>query len=349
MQNRRIPDNYTHLPGLASTYLTVLVTDVIILHINRKLSFTAILGYFIGGITLDIENLRYFISVAQLLNFSEAARQNNVPQPKISRSILELETQLNAKLFFRTNRDVSLTHEGEIFLPYAIDIVDMAAKASDMVDQVHSGRTGYLSIAAVSTTSRILASFLSVFSTQYPDIMIDITQNTGKSQTLAMMENRFDFHFAPLSLLPLNGSLDYIVTHSDKLVLVVPKGHRLAQGKLDFNKLFQEKFIMISQPESPHLYNEVMAVCAAHHTIPKIIHRYDKAESVLLSVGSGLGVAILPKGLTKAFLTDAVDVVPLDPEGHEMDYVCAWPKQSKNPCSKFFLDVIKEYFPRPPE
>ena len=298
---------------------------------------------------MDIENLRYFISVAQLLNFSEAARQNNVPQPKISRSILELETQLKAKLFFRTNRDVSLTREGETFLPYAIDLVDMAAKASDMVDQVHSGRTGYLSIATVSTTSRTLASFLSVFSTQYPDIMIDITQNTGKAQALAMMENRFDFHFAHLTMLPKDGRLDYIVTHRDKLVLVVPKGHRLAQGKLDYNKLFQEKFIMISQPESPQLYNRVMEICAAHNTIPKVIHRYDKAESVLLSVGSGLGVAILPMGLTKAFLPDAVDIVPLDPEGYKIDYVCAWPKQSVNPCSKIFLDVMKDYFPQPPE
>jgi DNA-binding transcriptional LysR family regulator len=303
-------------------------------------------GRFIGGTALDIENLRYFISVASLLNFSEAARQNNVPQPKISRSILELETQLKAKLLFRTNRDVSLTREGETFLPYAIDIVDMAAKASDMVDQVHSGRTGYLSIATVSTTSRTLASVLSVFSTQYPDIIIDITQNTGKAQMMAMLENRFDFHFAHLSMLPKDGRLDYIITHRDKLVLVVPKGHRLTQGVLDFNKLFQEKFIMISEPESPQLYSEIMAICAAHNTIPKVIHRYDKAESVLLSVGSGLGVSILPMGLTKAFLPDAVDVIPLDTEGPEIDYVCAWPKQSKNPCSKIFLEVIREYFPQ---
>ncbi len=296
---------------------------------------------------MDIENLRYFISVAQLLNFSEAARQNNVPQPKISRSILELETQLNAKLFFRTSRDVSLTREGETFLPYAIDLVDLAAKASDMVDQVHSGRTGYLSIATVSTTSRTLASFLSVFSTQYPDIIIDITQNTGKAQMMAMLDNRFDFHFAHLSMLPEDGRLDYIVTHKDKLVLVVPKGHRLTHGELDFDKLFQEKFIMISEPESPQLYSEIMAICAAHHAMPKVIHRYDKAESVLLSVGSGLGVSILPMGLTKAFLPDAVDVIPLDLEGPQIDYICAWPKQSKNPCSKLFLEVIREYFPHP--
>jgi transcriptional regulator with XRE-family HTH domain len=49
--------------------------------------------------------------VAQLRNYSEAARQNNVPQPKISRCIFALETQLNAKLFYRTNREVSLTRE----------------------------------------------------------------------------------------------------------------------------------------------------------------------------------------------------------------------------------------------
>jgi DNA-binding transcriptional LysR family regulator len=298
-------------------------------------------GYFFGGTSLNIENLKYFISVAQLLNFSEAARQNNVPQPKISRSILELETQLKAKLLFRTNRNVSLTREGETFLPYAIDIVNMAEK-------VHSGRTGYLSIATVSTTSRTLASFLSVFSTQYPDIIIDITQNTGKAQMLAMLENRFDFHFAHLSMLPKDGRLDYIVTHRDKLVLVVPKGHRLTQGKLDFDKLFQEKFIMISEPESPQLYSEVMNICAAHNAIPKVIHRYDKAESVLLSIGSGLGVSILPMGLTKAFLPEAVDVIPLE-EGPEIAYVCAWPKQTRNPCSKLFIEVLRECFPQPKE
>jgi DNA-binding transcriptional LysR family regulator len=163
------------------------------------------------------------------------------------------------------------------------------------------------------------------------------------------MENRFDFHFAHLSMLPKDGRLDYIVTHRDKLVLVVPKGHRLSQGKLDFNKLFQEKFIMISQPESPHLYSKVMEICAAHNATPKVIHRYDKAESVLLSVGSGLGVAILPMGLTKAFLPDAVDVIRLDSESPEIEYVCAWPKQSTNPCSKIFLDVIREYFATPKE
>ncbi len=295
---------------------------------------------------MEIEDLKYFISVAQLLNFSEAGRQNNVQQPKISRSIHELETQLGAKLFVRTNRDVSLTREGETFLPYAIDIVQTAEKAADMVEQVHSGRTGYLSIATVSTTARILASCLSVFSKQYPDILIDITQNSGGAQATAMLENRYDFHFAHLSMLPKDGRLDHVLIHRDKLVLVVPKGHRLTRGEFDFSSIFHENFIMISQPQSPQLYDQIMRLFVSYHKMPKIIHRYDKAESVLLSVSSGLGVTILPLGLTKAFFAGDVDIIPLESEGLEIDYVCAWPRQARNPSSKLFLEVVRNFFPQ---
>ena len=295
---------------------------------------------------MEIENLKYFISVAQLLNFSEAGRQNQVQQPKISRSIHELETQLGAKLFVRTNRDVSLTREGETFLPYAIDLVHTAQKASDMVEQVHSGRTGYLSIATVSTASRMLASCLSVFSKQYPDILIDITQNTGSAQATAMLENRYDFHFAHYAMLPKDGRFDYVETHRDKLVLVVPKGHRLTHGTFDFESLYHENFIMISQPESPQLYDQIMKLFISYHKMPKIVHRYDKAEAVLLSVSSGLGVSILPSGLTKAFLSEDVDIIPLDSEGLEITYVCAWPKQARNPSSKLFIEVVKDFFPK---
>ncbi len=295
---------------------------------------------------LEIDDLKYFISVAQLLNFSEAGRQNNVLQPKISRSIHELETQLGAKLFVRTNRDVSLTREGDTFLPYAIDLVRTSQKATDMVEQVHSGRTGYLSISTVSTTGRMLAACLSVFSKQYPDILIDITQNSGGAQATAMLENRFDFHFAHLSMLPKDGRFNYVITHKDKLVLVVPKGHRLTRGEFDFSSIFYENFIMISQPESPQLYDQIMKLLSSYHIMPKVVHRYDKAESVLLSVSSGLGVAILPLGLTKAFFSEDVDIIPLDSEGLEIEYVCAWPKQARNPSSKLFLEVVKNFFPR---
>ena len=293
---------------------------------------------------MDLDHLKYFVSVAQTLNFSEAARLNGVQQPKISRSILELETELGAQLFFRTKRDVFLTREGSTFLPYATDVVATLQKAAFNVEQIHSGRTGYLSIATVSTTGYILTGCLSIFAQRYPEILVDITQNTGSAQAQAMLGNRFDFHFAHRSMLPDDGRMDYLVTHTDKLVLVVPHGHKLAKKKLDYSELLSERFIMISQPESPQLHSQIMDIFASQHFVPKVVQRYDRAESVLLSVGSGLGVSILPMGLTKAFVSDAVDIVPLDIPGAEIVYVCAWLKNLSNPSSKLFLDIIRSYF-----
>ena len=293
---------------------------------------------------MDLNHLKYFVSVAQTLNFTEAARLNGVQQPKISRSILELETELGAQLFYRTKRDVFLTREGKTYLPYAVDVLEMLQKAAFNVEQVHTGSTGYLSIATVSTTSYILTGCLSKFTKKYPGILIDITQNTGKAQAQAMLGNRFDFHFAHQSMLPDDGRMDSLVTHTDKLVLVVPKGFKKARGKFELSDLFNERFIMISQPESPQLHSQIMDIFAAQHAVPKVVQRYDKAESVLLSIGSGLGISILPMGLTKAFLSDTVDIVPLDIPGAEITYVCAWPKDLLNPSAKLFLDVMRNYF-----
>ena len=75
---------------------------------------------------MDINQLRYFISVAQTLNFSEAARRNGLTQPSISHHISELEKQLGTRLFVRDKRSVSLTDTGRAFLPSALEIVELA-------------------------------------------------------------------------------------------------------------------------------------------------------------------------------------------------------------------------------
>lgn len=64
------------------------------------------------GLNLDIERLKYFISVAHTLNFSEAARRNGLTQAAISYHINELEKELNCKLFIRSKRNVIITPSG---------------------------------------------------------------------------------------------------------------------------------------------------------------------------------------------------------------------------------------------
>ena len=69
---------------------------------------------------MDINQLKYFITVTQTLNFSEAARRHGISQPSISHHINELEKQVGAKLFLRDKHRVTLTAAGQELLPYEI-------------------------------------------------------------------------------------------------------------------------------------------------------------------------------------------------------------------------------------
>lgn len=100
-----------------------------------------------GNHIMDMNQLNYFISVAQTLNFTEAAKRNGITQPSISHHINELEKQLGARLFLRDRRSVTLTDAGREFLPYAMEIVETAQDAICRVKQTEDGSKGHISIA----------------------------------------------------------------------------------------------------------------------------------------------------------------------------------------------------------
>ena len=70
---------------------------------------------------------------------------------------------------------------------------------------------------------------------------------------------------------------------------------------------------------------------------------------MLLAVGAGLGISILPQAITKVFFSDNVEAIPLDLECAGRTYVVAWHRQSVNPTAHLFLDVVREVLGQPEE
>lgn len=144
---------------------------------------------------MNLNQIKSFLSVSQTLNFTNAAKQNDVPQSTISRQIHDLEQQLGVKLFYRTKRDVRLTEEGRTFLPYAREILDAARKGAYAVKQLHDGARGRLNIATVPSSSAFLAKCLRLFGQMYPDIVVDVTYVSSGDPLLGEGEDHYDFHF----------------------------------------------------------------------------------------------------------------------------------------------------------
>ena len=305
---------------------------------------------------MHLNQIKSFITVSQVLNFTNAARQNGVPQSTISRQINDLEQQLGVKLFYRTKRDVRLTQEGRAFLPYAQEILDAAKKGAFAVRQLHEGAEGRLSIATIDDSDQFLAMCLQEFSRKYPGIIVDLTYMSHGEPLQSEVDDPYDFHFHYLDMIPDSDEYEIRETHTTQLCFVSSKtGHTdmpepdddtdFVDG-LDLSSLPHQKFILISEEENPILYMQIMNYCQTHRFTPQIANRFSDIKSVLLSVGSGLGISILPlktADILSALPQTGIQVTPIDDESYAITCAVAWKKSLLNPAAELFLQIMEEH------
>lgn len=294
---------------------------------------------------MDINQLNCFISVAQTLNFSEAARRNYVSQSTVSRYISEIEKEFGAKLFIRSHRDVFLTNEGKALLPYAIEIVDTMKKASNVIKQMRDGGNGRLTVACDVTSFSFPIKCITAFSEKYPDITIDLKQidGVGRSELITGGEE-YDFCFMPRDMLPESPDIETIITHSDPLYVVVNKNSYIARKKsISFTQLSKEKFVLLSETVSPILYMEIMDLFRTFHIEPDVVNTFDDVKSMFVAVNSGMGMSIVPDSVA-AFATNGNAVaVPVSDADTSIVYVMAWSKRLSNPAARLFIETAKQF------
>lgn len=305
---------------------------------------------------MHLNQIKSFITVSQVLNFTNAARQNGVPQSTISRQINDLEQQLGVKLFYRTKRDVRLTQEGRAFLPYAQEILDAAKKGAFAVRQLHEGAEGRLSIATIDDSDQFLAMCLQEFSRKYPGIIVDLTYVSHGEPLQSEVDDPYDFHFHYLDMIPDSEEYEIRETHTTQLCFVSSKTAHTDMAKpdddtdfvdgFDFSSLPHQKFILISEEENPILYMQIMNYCQTHRFTPQIANRFSDIKSVLLSVGSGLGISILPLKTTEilsALPQTGIQVTPIGDESYAITCAVAWKKSLLNPAAELFLQIMEEH------
>ena len=118
----------------------------------------------------------------------------------------------------------------------------------------------------------------------------------------------------------------------------------LADEPLDFSRLTGERFIAISESDGPALYNEIRHVCETRGFSPNVVCQYDRAEAVLLSVGAGTGIAIVPEAVASVFYSNNVKLKRIPGSDAIRTYVVAWHRNVTNPAAKLFLEVVRELF-----
>lgn len=293
---------------------------------------------------MDIHQLDCFITVAQTLNFSEAARQNYVSQSTVSRYISDLEKEFGVQLFARSHRDVIITNEGKALLPYAIEIVDTLKKAKTVVNQMNKGGQGKISLGCDVTSLLFPAKCIADFTAKYPDITINISQLDQADRSFAITGGEYDFCFMPRDMVPESSGIESIITHCETLSVVTAKNSKFKGRKsISLHEIADEKLLLLSESAAPIVYMEIMDLLRTFHISPKIENVFDDLVSLYVSSSSGIGISIVPDSIVEYTSSQNTDAFAIDDADTSIAYVMAWSKNISNPAARLFLETVKKY------
>jgi len=143
---------------------------------------------------LDLRKLRYFLTVAEELHFGRAAQRLHLAQPPLTRQISALETELGFRLFDRTSRTVTLTAQGQHFLPYARAALEHARLAQDIAAKLAAGSTGQLVVGYASSIalSELFSQTLQAFAQRFPDVQLTLVESASGSLHTHVLDGRID-------------------------------------------------------------------------------------------------------------------------------------------------------------
>lgn len=179
---------------------------------------------------MELRQLRYFIKVAETLNFSVASRELSITQSTLSQQIGQLEKELSQQLFQRNSHEVLLTEAGETLLPYARETVNNADLCFQRLKDLENLDTGELNIGVTFSFSYIMAETLIVFLKKYPRVKLNVVYlpMTDLMERLLRHELDLVLAFRPTEK---NDKIESHVLFNNRLAAIVNKNHPLALKK----------------------------------------------------------------------------------------------------------------------
>jgi LysR family transcriptional regulator, hca operon transcriptional activator len=295
---------------------------------------------------LDLRHLRFFIVVAEELNFTRAASRLNTVQPSLSTQIRRLEEIVGTPLFYRTSHLVTLTPAGRIFLEDARKIVADIDRAIERANKVAHSEVGELSLGIVSGMEMmIFPQIMPKLQKQYPDIRFNLISSTDPDLISALRHQLVDVVFcAPITDQDIATEITSEVVFMADLVVVLPAKHPLAQlERVPISKLADEPFIQPLRGKYPFATSNVKEMEAQAGVRFRNIGDADGALACLNAVSAGVGFGFIPDFMARD-LPANVKAIPFDLETPPQSPIAvAYRKGDMNPALQLFVSFLHDY------
>lgn len=294
----------------------------------------------------DFRQLRYFIAVAEELNFTRAAQRLHLSQPPLSQQIQALEQDLGVRLLERDKRNVSLTAPGRLFLDQARQILAMADEARTQVAEAAAGFSGHLKLAYTVSVSfhPALPQTLLRLGQNAPNVRVWLSEMYSEPQFSALRNGQIDVGF--VRDVPTHEddarALRIDVIDREPLVLALPSGHRLAgRQRVELSEVAGDPFVVQPRELAATLYDRLVRLAAKAGFHPVIRQHAQQINGLLALVAAGIGLALVPASMQVVKLA-GVSYVPLgDPDAYLLLAVASQ-VDSASPVVQQFLETVSQ-------
>lgn len=288
---------------------------------------------------LELRHFKYFVAVAEELNFKRAADSLFISQPGLSRQIKQMEEILQSKLFDRTKRKVELTQSGSYLLSEITSVFNHLDAIERQIALIDKGEAGELRIGFLgSAMQTILPQFLLKLNRKFPDVNTSLDEMNNQHQIDAIKSGKLDVGFVRVTSVPKPLEIRPVI--DDTFSLVLPEGHHLnASNFKDMSQLEEEDFILFSSDYSPLYYDKIISIFKDQGFVPNISHKSVHALTIFKLVESGLGIAIIPTTLSLGFDLK-VKFIELNQIPQRTTLSAIWNDGNKNPIIGNALDLL---------
>lgn len=288
---------------------------------------------------MELRQLRYFVAVAEELNFTKAARRMQIAQPPLSRQIRDLEREIGVRLFERNSARVFLTDAGSRFLNEARTVLRNAARAIEVARQAKNGESGTVRIGIAKGLGEVVSRVINRHLRLLPGVGIDVQDIASGFQSEALVAGRIDVGFLrpPIDTTKLSSEPLF----AERFSVVLPRSNPLAKHKhLRMKHLVNQSLLLIDRPISSGAYDKALDLIRnaglSANIVPTQTMVHDEAGAILVDSGKGIYIAVGRNPYHPAF-ADRLTALPLMEPGATIEVHIVWRKKEQ---TKVALDFI---------
>ena len=293
---------------------------------------------------MNLNQLHYFVSVAESGSFTKAAVNHYISQTAITQQIRALEENIGVRLFDRNSRPVALTPAGKVFLKEAREILGRMDTALLRTREASTGLEGELRIGYTKGYEHSdLPGHLRSFHREYPNVLISCYRCDTDMLAAGLAGGQYDVIFTWDSTnLREEESLELRVAEHVPLRVALYANHPLARRKvLTRGDLKQENILFMSPSGTGNSFGDSFYIRLYQQAgyQPNILLRSNDMESILMMVAAEEGVSIVPE-YTHAWNigTENVVFIPLEGEEEREEILIVWRRHDDNPALHHFIN-----------